>query len=200
MSGQNRIPTATAMAEGLLGVLERSRAARSEWALERATGLELAYRAFHLLALGTLEKVKAQFPATNQALMAVPDAAIEVGRDALVHPADFLAPVDILDLMSEDGLPCVAPHLHRGWQDRQRSCLHARQVAAGAFGFRLGTAERSALLAGLAICNRIALVPPPVVLEPSAIRAAFDAVLPAIERLGAGAAPSRDLRRRILES
>ncbi len=115
--------------------------------------------------------------------MAVPEAQIHPERDALVHAADFLAPIDVIDLLSEKGLPCVAPHLHRGWQDRQRSCLHARQVTTGAIGFWIGGEERSALMAGLAIVNRVALVPPPVQLDPDAIRDAYKPVLHLVERL-----------------
>ncbi len=190
--------TTATMAEGLLVFLERTGAGHSSSALEMATGLELAFRSFHLLALAKLEPAKSQLPATNQALMAVPEAAIEVRRDALVHRADFLAPIDVLDLMSESGLPCVAPHLHRGWQDRQRSCLHARQVAASAFGFWIGGDERDTLLAGLAIANRVALVPPPVTCDRIAIRAAFHPVLRLIERLGTEGTVYQGLVRRVL--
>ena len=177
---------AVAMAGGLLAGLERSGAGRSDNPLEQASGLEAAFRAFHLLALSKLYRVKEQFPATNQGLMVVPEPQIHPERDALVHAADFLAPIDVIDLLSETGLPCVAPYLHRGWQDRQRSCLHARQLAASAFGFWIGGEERGALMTGIAIVNRVALVPPPVQLDPAATREAYKPVLHLVERLAAG--------------
>ncbi len=171
-------------AGGLLNALERSGAARSNKPLEQAAGLALAVRALQVLCLHRLQPVREKFPATNRALMQVPDPQIEPERDALALPADFLGTIDIIDLLSEPELACVAPHLHRGWQDRRRSCDQARGLAAEAFGFSITGDERESLLAALAICNRVFCIPPPVTLEVAGVAAAYEPVLALIERIG----------------
>lgn len=173
-------------ASDLLGALERSGAGRSNRPLEQAAGLALAVRALQLLCLHRLQPERDKFPATNRALMQVPEPQVEPVRDALALPADFLGAIDIIDLLSEAELDCVAPHLHRGWQDRRRSCAQARGLAAEAFGFSITGDERQALLGALAICNRVFCIPPPVTLEASAVGAAFEPVLALIERIGGG--------------
>jgi len=170
------------MAAGLLGTLERSGAARSGEPLEQAAGLALAMRALQLLCLHRLQPQRDSFPATNRALMAVPEPRIEAGRDALALSADFLGVIEIIDLISGPGLECVAPQLHRGWQDRRRSCAQAREISAGAFGFSITGEERQQLLGALAICNRVFCIPPPVTLDRGAVQAAFAPVLTLIER------------------
>jgi ribosomal protein S12 methylthiotransferase accessory factor YcaO len=177
---------AVSMAGGLLAALEESGAGRAENPLDQAAGLQQAYRAFHLLILDRLYPIKDQFPVTNQALMAVPNATIDPVRDSLAHPADFLAPIDLIDLISDEGLPCVAPHLHRGWQDRTESCRHARQLSSSVVGFSIDREEREALLAGLAVCNRVSVLPPPLELEPESVHRAYGPVLRLIERLAEG--------------
>jgi len=171
-------------AKGLLKALERSGAGKSNQPIEQAAGLALALRALQLLCLHRLQPEREKFPATNRALMSVPEPAIEPERDALALPADFLGAIEIFDLLSAQGLDCVAPQLHRGWQDRRRSCAQARELAAGAFGFSITGKERQELLGALAICNRVFCIPPPVALEASAVVAAFGPVLMLIERIG----------------
>lgn len=173
-------------AKGLLSALERSGAGRSSQPLEQAAGLALALRALQLLCLLRLQPEREKFPATNRALMSVPEPEIEPERDALALPADFLGAIDIIDLLSEQDLDCVAPHLHRGWQDRRRSCAQARDLCADAFGFSITGEERQTLLAALAICNRVFCIPPPVTLEPAAVSAAFAPVLMLIEKIARG--------------
>lgn len=171
-------------AKGLLDALERSGAGQSSQPLEQAAGLALAMRALQLLCLYRLQPVRESFPATNRALMPVPEPVIEPARDALALPADFLGAIEIVDLLSEQDLDCVAPQLHRGWQDRRRSCAQARELAAEAFGFSITGDERQALLGALAICNRVFCIPPPVALLPAVVSAAFGPVLGLIERIG----------------
>ncbi len=181
---------ARSLAESLLGALERSGTGRGQDPVALTAGLELALRAFHLLTLGRLYQVKDQFPATNQSLMSVPEPAIDPPLDALAHPADFLAQIDLLDLLSAEDLPCVAPGLHRGWQDRTRSCQHARRITAGAVGFSIDAEEREELLGALALANRVHCIPPPVTLEAETVRQAHRPVLRLIERLAAGRSDS----------
>lgn len=173
-------------AGGLLDALERSGAVRSNQPLEQAAGLALAVRALQLLCLHRLQPEREKFPATNRALMQAPDPQMEPERDALALPADFLGTIDIIDLLSEPEMACVAPHLHRGWQDRRRSCAQARGLAAEAFGFSITGDEREALLTALAICNRVFCIPPPMALDAGMVKAAFEPVLQLIERLGNG--------------
>jgi hypothetical protein len=167
----------------LLLVVDRYGLARPDDALSRATTLEVLMRSAQLLAVAALRSVRDSYPATNQFLFQEPEAEIVVARDALVDGGDFLRFADLLDLLSEESLPCVASRLHRGWQDRVQSCREARRVSQEAAGFSLGPEERAALLSGLAVANRVFRIPPPLDLDAKRGAAGFDALLRLIERL-----------------
>jgi hypothetical protein len=80
---------------------------------------------------------------------------------------------EILDLLSEEGLECVAPGLHRGWEDRRFSCKRSRVTAQEALGLSLAEGERTDLLLLAAYRNRIFRAPPPVRVVPKEILGAF---------------------------
>lgn len=140
--------------------------------------VDLGVRAAEVLAVDRLQQVKSDFPATVVALLELPEPGVDTHRDAVSVPST-LAFAEILDLASEAGLECVGPHLHRGWEDRRYSCGRARAIAAGALGFTLGAPQRESLLLLGAYRNRLFRYPPPVRVDPGAIRAA----LPALEAL-----------------
>lgn len=144
--------------------------------------LALGLRAAEILVVRQLQPMKGRFPATIGMMLESPDAEIQVYRDAVdvPHSVQF---TEALDLLSEEGLDCVGPGLHRGWEDRRFSCRRSRRTALEAVGFSIGEADRERLLLLAACRNRIFRLPPPVRLDPAAIRDAFEALTRLVERL-----------------
>jgi len=171
-----------AAAERLLADLQQQSGAGSNSPTQAAAALLLTIRAAHLLALAKVQGVQG-YPATVQALLNVPEPAVDPERDAAFDPGDSLTFVDLLDLLSQEQLPCLAPHLHRGWQDKTQSCRQARRLTTAAFGHELDGEGRRALLAAQAITNRVFVAPPPVVLDLRRVRKAVRDVLRLISHL-----------------
>lgn len=144
--------------------------------------LALGLRAAEILVVRKLQPLKGRFPATIGMMLESPDAEIQVYRDAVEVP-NSVQFTEALDLLSEEGLDCVGPSLHRGWEDRRFSCRRSRRTALEAVGFSIGEADRERLLLLAACRNRIFRLPPPVRLEPAAIREAFEVLIELIERL-----------------
>ncbi len=92
---------------------------------------------------------------------------------------------EILDLLSADGLDCVAPRLHRGWEDRRFSCARSRKTAREATGVTLEKPEVDSLLLLAAYRNRLFRYPPPIRIVPAEILGAFPALRSLVERLTA---------------
>ncbi len=171
------------MAKTILASAARSGLGRSDQPEDLMQALLLSTRAAHLLALHKIQAVRAKFPATLQALLSQPDPAIEVTRDAFTEPRDFICFDDLLDLLSAEALPCTAPRLHRGWQDKKQSCRDARKITAGAVGLSLQPDERDALLEGWALQNRFFFMPPPLQLSADQVVRCLPPVLGLIKRL-----------------
>ncbi len=140
--------------------------------------LELGIRAVEILAVNGLRPVADRFPATIAMLLESPDPEVSTERDALSAP-NSLELLHVVDMLSADGVNCVSRKLHRGWEDRRRSCQRSRDLARETLGVVLEADEREALLRLEAYRNRIFRIPPPVVIRPGEIREAF----PALERL-----------------
>lgn len=170
-------------AERLLALLERTRLGESSEPLEVGAAIGLAIRTAHVLALERLAGVAAEFPATIQALLTAPDPVVDTARDALEDTQGVLDFRDLIDLLSVTGLECVAPRLHRGWQDKVQSCQTARRAAQGAVGFGIDGERRRSLLAGLAIYHRLFVFPPPVRPDVEDARAALAGLLRLVEQL-----------------
>lgn len=144
--------------------------------------LDLGLRAVEVLAFRRLEGARDQFPAPIAALFDSPGPEIDVERDAVESPR-ALGFTDVLDLLSDDELECVAPDLHRGWEDRRFSCRRSRATARRALEIQLGAEERRPLLLLAAYRNRIFRRPPPVRLVTADIRRAFPALRALVARL-----------------
>lgn len=170
-------------AKELLLFVRRSQSIKSDHPLEMAIALQLMLRAAQVLALVHIHKVKDSYPVTNQSLMNQPEAEIDVKRDSRIAHSEFIGFLEILDLFSDEFLPCVAAHIHRGWQDRTQSCREARKTTCNSAGFSLSDAEREGLSLSLAISNRVFCSPPPVNLDAEQISEALDSVLAFIKRL-----------------
>jgi hypothetical protein len=153
-------------------------------AVSRSAGLCLAVRAAELKIVRALQPVVQRYPATIQGHLAGPQSAVVGVPDAFVDPGAVIHLGDLLEMLSDPDLSCVAPRLYRGWQDRNEARRDARGITAGAVGFALGAVERDALLAALAVRNRVMLLPPPVELDVGQIDDALTAVTGLLERLG----------------
>jgi len=154
--------------------------------LPLSEALELGIRSAQIYLGVRLQPVVAQLPATLQSLLEPPPLEVDPLRDALYLPRS-LAFVDGLDMLSEDGLECVAPGLHHGWEDRRFSCARARRVAREATGITLDGATRTELLWLAAYRNRIFQLPPPLRVDSARILAAMPKLTALVERLAAPA-------------
>jgi len=180
-------------AKALLTMLDRTGLARDTEPIARATATDIAFRAAQLLALARITTVRTAYAATNQAMLFAPAPDVLPARDAAADESDALRIIDLIDLLSDVDLPCVAPRLHRGWQDRAQSCREARRITQKATGFALDESTRNDLLASLAVCNRVLRVPPPVTLVADQAGTWLPPVLRFIDRL-APAAEGKSIR------
>jgi hypothetical protein len=174
-------------AKALLTMLDRTGLGQDAEPIARATATDIAFRAAQLLALERIATVREEYAATNQAMIFEPEPDVVPTRDGPADEGDALRVIDIIDLLSDVDLPCVARHLHRGWQDRVQSCREARRITQKATGFALDENTRNDLLASLAVCNRVLRVPPPVTLVPGHAATWLPPVLRLIDRLAPAA-------------
>lgn len=146
--------------------------------------LDLGLRSAEILVIERLQPVKDQFPATIALQLQLPVPEVEAYRDAVTVPK-ALQFTEILDLLSADDLDCVAPRLHRGWEDRRFSCARSRKTAREAVGVTLDRQDVERLLLLAAYRNRLFRYPPPIRIVPAEILAAFPALQGLVERLTA---------------
>lgn len=144
--------------------------------------LDLGLRAVEILVIDKLSPIKEQFPATIAIQLGRPDPEVDPVEDAVTVPKS-LQFTEILDLLSDEGLECVAPGLHRGWEDRRFSCKRSRATAQEALEVTLSEEERRDLLLLSSYRNRIFRAPPPVRVVPSEILAAFGSLDGLLARL-----------------
>ncbi len=147
--------------------------------------LDLGVHAAEILAIQKLQPVRDKFPATIALQLEMPAAALDVERDAITAPK-AIGFTDVLDLASAEGLECVGPRLHRGWEDRRFACRRSRATAFDALGFALEQGERDLLMVLSAYRNRIFRYPPPLEVRPAEITGAWSALSRLVERLTAG--------------
>ena len=102
---------------------------------------------------------------------------------ATIEEQDYLGLADLLDLLSDERLTCLAPRLHRGWQDKSQSCREARAAVREQLTDSIGAGTREALKRALALNRRAFGVPGPVELDPSALRSSLNVVLELIDQL-----------------
>ena len=150
--------------------------------LPLSEALELGIRSAQLYLGLRLQPVAAQLPATIQSLLEPPPVEVDPLRDALYLPRS-LSFVDGLDMLSADGLECVAPGLHHGWEDRRFSCARSRRAAREATGITLDGPTRTDLLWLAAFRNRIFQLPPPLRVDSARILAALPRLAALVEAL-----------------
>jgi hypothetical protein len=157
---------------------ERARADAATDLVALIQALDLGVHAAEVLVVQLLQPAKDRFPATIGAQLATPTPEVDPHRDG-IHIPKVLQFTDAIDLLSDDGLDCVSPGMHRGWEDRRFACQRSRVVAREAVGVTLSAAEQAHLLLLAAYRNRLFRCPPPVRVVPGEIHDA----LPALDRL-----------------
>lgn len=144
--------------------------------------LDLGLRAAEILVTHRLQPVKDEFPATIGIQLDTPSPEVDAHRDAITVPTS-LPFTSVLDLLSGEEMECVAPGLHRGWEDRRFSCRRSRVTAREALDITLDEEERGQLLLLAAYRNRIFRSPPPVRVVRGEILGAFPALVRLVEDL-----------------
>ena len=157
---------------------KRAQQSASEDFVSMCEALDLGLRAAEILVTHRLQPVRDQFPATIGIRLDTPSPEVDAHRDAITIPnsLDFAA---ILDLLSGEEMECVAPGLHRGWEDRRFSCRRSRVTANEVLSIDLKEEDREQLLLLAAYRNRIFRSPPPV----RVVRAEILATFPTLNRL-----------------
>jgi len=150
----------------------------SESFVKLTEALDLGIRAAELYALLKLRPARHSYPATITALLEESPPEIHVDRDA-IHVPRALEFLDILDMLSDEGLPCISRKLHRGWEDPWYSCMRSRETSQKAVQGALDQPARDQLLLLLACRNRIFRLPPPVAIPVTKVMEA----VPTLERL-----------------
>ncbi len=146
--------------------------------------LDLGIRAVEILGFHRIEPVRDKFPATIASHLEPPAPDVEVQRDAVEQPR-CLGFRELLDLMSEEELPCVARDMHHGWEDRRCACMRGRALTNEAIGFSVGADDREQLLLLLAYRNRIFRYPPPVRIVVSEVVDSFPRLEELVKKLEA---------------
>ncbi len=144
--------------------------------------LDLGLRAAEILVIERLSPIRDEFPATIAIQLERPEPGVDTLEDAVTVP-NSLQFTEILDLLSDEELDCVAPGLHRGWEDRRFSCKRSRVTAHEAIQVTLSEKERRDLLLLSAYRNRIFRAPPPVRIAPKEILEAFGSLGGLMEKL-----------------
>ena len=137
--------------------------------------LDLGIHAAEILAIQRLQQVKDKFPGTIAMQLETPTDELDVMRDAVTEPKS-LQFNDVVDLLSEESADCVAPRLHRGWEDRRFSCRRSRATAHDAIPLTIDGETRDKLLLLAAYRNRIFRYPPPLRIVTGDVLDAFGAL------------------------
>jgi hypothetical protein len=158
----------------------RGAAGRDLVALSEA--LDLGLHAAEILVIRLLQPARPRFPATIGLQLELPTPEVDPHRDGVISP-HTLQFHDIVDLLSDEGLECVSPGLHRGWEDRRFSCRRSRNTAQTEIGVTLTGSEQADLLLLSAYRNRLFRYPPPVRVVPGDILGAFGALDRLVQKL-----------------
>lgn len=161
---------------------ERARAAAGTDLLALLEALDLGIHAAEVLVVRLLQPARDRFPATIGAQLAMPEPQVDPHRDG-IHIPKVLQFTDAIDLLSGDGLECVSPGMHRGWEDRRFACQRSRVVAREVVGVTLSAEDQRRLLLLAAYRNRLFRCPPPVRVVAAEIHEALPALGGLVERL-----------------
>ncbi len=144
--------------------------------------LDLGLHAAEILVIQLLQPVRDEFPATIALQLNLPVPEVDPVRDGIQIPR-VLQFNEAIDLLSEEGLECVSPGMHRGWEDRRFSCSRSRATAQGTIGIQLSAEDQEQLLLLAAYRNRLFRCPPPVRVVPGEILSAYGRLEALVEGL-----------------
>jgi hypothetical protein len=172
-------------AERLWSGARQSRDQAESSLVDLCQALDLGVRAAEILVGQKLQPQRHDWPATIELLLEPPPPAVDRQRDS-THLPRTLQFIHVLDMLSADGLDCVSPDLHRGWEDRRFSCQRSRERARAAVGVTLDAAGRDRLLLLCAYRNRLFRMHPPVEVVVDDVVAAWPALEELVGKLGGG--------------
>ena len=144
--------------------------------------LDFGLRAAEDMGIRLLQPVRNKFPSTIALQLELPVAEVEVFRDA-IGAARSLVFTELLDLLSDESLDCVAPALHRGWENHAFACRRSRETAQAAIGMTLDASPRQSLLLLSAYRNRIFHYSPPIRIVTGEILRAWSDLVRLMEHL-----------------
>ena len=144
--------------------------------------LDLGLHAAEILVIHLLQPMKDEFPATIGLQLNLPVPEVDPIRDGIQIPR-VLQFNEAIDLLSEEGLECVSPGMHRGREDPRFSCRRSRAAAQEAVGLTLSADDQEQLLLLAAYRNRLFRSPPPVRIVPGEILSAFQSLERLVEGL-----------------
>jgi hypothetical protein len=173
------------LAEQLLGFVFDCQARHNNRSDCLIMGMGLGLRAAELMATELINQAEIDYPSTIQSLRITPPAAIDYDQDAFSDAAYKLTFMDLMDLFSPENLVCIAPHLHRGWQDKKQSCRQVRSITQDRTGFGIDENLRDKLLKAQAIHNRLFFFPPPLILDIQQAKLALDTLVDFVRKLAA---------------
>jgi hypothetical protein len=173
--------------------LDSLRRVAEDLARRDALGLKGAlawgWHAVGLLACMRLQPGRAAFDAWVQDYLHEGEPALNVDRDARWEERERLSFLELLDLLSEPGLPSLKPEFYQGWQDRTSRCHGLRRQVASVVGWSIGARHRDRLLLLLAAYHRLIRLPARVLMDVAPVRGAFEALLDLAEMLVDRAGP-----------
>jgi len=144
--------------------------------------LDFGLRAAEDLGIHLLQPVRKRFTSSIGLQLELPMAEVEIFRDA-IGAAHSLGFTELLDLLSEESLDCVAPGLHRGWENSTYACRRCRETAQQAIGLTLDAGPRRSLLLLSAYRNRIFHYSPPIRIVPGEIVQAYGDLIRLMDHL-----------------
>jgi len=163
------------------GAIEARKAASTDL-VSLCEALDLGLHAAEILVIQLLQPMKDEFPATIGLQLNLPVPEVDPVRDGIQIPR-VLQFNEAIDLLSGEGLECVSPGMHRGWEDRMFACGRSRATAQAAIGITLSAEDQEQLLLLAAYRNRLFRCPPPVRVVPGEILSAYERLERLVEGL-----------------
>ncbi len=140
------------------------------------SGLAWGWHAVGLLAYVRLQPYRDSFDAWMSDYLHEGEPALDVDRDARWENQERLSSLELLDLLSEVGLPILKPELYQGWQDRTSRCRILRGKVGEIIGGSVDGQTREKLLLLLAAYHRLVRLPAEVTLDATSVMAAMPAL------------------------
>lgn len=141
------------------------------------------WHAVALLAYVRLQPHRDAFDAWVQDYLHEGEPDLDVERDARWEHQERLSSLELLDLLSDAGLPMLKPELYQGWQDRTSRCRILRGKVREVIGDAVNESMRQRLLLLLAAYHRLVRIPAEVSLDIDEVMAAAPAMCDLLDLL-----------------